>query len=100
MENQEIQKVERSAKMAAELLKALAHEKRLLILCKLYQGEQMASDIEEFVGISQSGLSQHLAVLRKKHIVQTRKVGTKVFYSLADQSTQDLMRVLCQVFKK
>jgi DNA-binding transcriptional ArsR family regulator len=100
MKHHEIDTIERSARTAVNLLKVLASEKRLLILCKLNDGEKSVTELQEFIGISQSALSQHLAYLRQKKIVKTRKAKTKVLYSLSDHSAQELMDVLCQIFKK
>lgn len=70
MKNEEIEKVERSATMAAEFLKVVANQKRLMMLCKLYEGEKSVTEPMEHVGLSQSAISQHLGVLREKHVVK------------------------------
>lgn len=100
MKHQEIDTVERSAERAATLLKTLGSQKRLLILCKLHDGEKSVTELQDSLGIGQSALSQNLAYLRQKHIVTTRRAGTKVIYSLADHEAREVMDVLCRVFKK
>ena len=72
------------AREAAELLRALANEQRLLILCNLAASELSVGELNRRVQLSQSALSQHLAVLREAGLVNTRKSGQAVFYSLAD----------------
>ncbi len=100
MKHHEIEEVERSAQRAANLLKALASQKRLLILCRLHTGEKSVTELQESLGIGQSALSQHLAYLRQHQIVRTRRDGAKIIYSIADASAQELMDVLCRVYKK
>ena len=75
--------------------KAIADPKRLLIISVLRDGELSVGDIAESLGVTQSNASQHLAVLRERGIVTTRRAGTSIFYSL--RSTKilaaiDLMR--------
>ena len=66
----------------AKLLKAMGNEKRLEILYYLYDGESCVGDLEKKVKLSQSALSQHLAVLREAGIVKTRRNAQTIFYSL------------------
>lgn len=66
----------------AKLLKAMGNEKRLEILYYLYDGESCVGDLEKKVKLSQSALSQHLAVLREAGIVKTRRSAQTIFYSL------------------
>src|SRR5512134_953968 len=77
--------LQRSARRAAPLLKAMSNPARLVILCQLAVGE-----LEEEVGLSQSGISQHLAVLRREHVVATRRDKQTVFYSLASADVMAL----------
>lgn len=69
---------------AAALLKALAHEARLMVLCQLLEGEHSAGALQEASGLSQSALSQHLARLRDEGLVSTRREAQTIYYSLAD----------------
>lgn len=84
------------AQQAAALLKAIAHEERLLILCALAQGEKSAGDLWQQSTLSQSAFSQHLAVLRKEQLVTVRKEAQTVFYSLDHPIVLQLLRVLRQ----
>ena len=65
--------LEQKAENASSLLKALANEKRLLIVCILSQGEKNVGELEQIVGLSQSALSQHLARFRRDGVVETRR---------------------------
>ena len=74
--------VERDFDGSAELLRALAHAVRLQILCTIKDEEHSVGEIEELAGVSQPGLSQQLAILRKAGLVQTRREGKQVFYKV------------------
>ena len=89
-----------NARRAAGLLKAMSNPSRLVILCQLAEGERSVGELEEQVGLSQSGISQHLAVLRREHVVVTRRDRQTVFYSLASQDIVTLMHTLHDVFCK
>src|SRR5210317_2350673 len=86
------------ASHACELLKAMANEWRLLILCKLAEGEKTVSELQQSLGLSQSALSQHLAVLRRERIVKARKHAQSVSYSLAGDEAPKVMNTLHEVF--
>ena len=87
-----------SARRAAGLLKAMSNPSRLVILCQLAEGERSVGELEDEVGLSQSGISQHLAVLRREHVVVTRRDKQTVFYSLASEDVVALMATLHDVF--
>lgn len=86
------------ASHAVELLKAMANEWRLMILCQLSEGEKTVSELQSILGLSQSALSQHLAVLRREKIVTARKHAQSVSYSLAGDDASRVMRTLHEVF--
>ena len=86
------------ASQACELLKAMANEWRLIILCQLSEGEKTVSELQSLLGLSQSALSQHLAVLRREKIVSARKEAQSVFYSLAGEEATKVMDTLHDVF--
>jgi len=91
--------LEARATEVAGLLGALANPRRLIILCRLSMaGECGVGVLADAVGISQSALSQHLAVLRTQGIVQTRRDGLNIFYSISDPQTRKLMRALEKIF--
>ena len=68
----------------AEISKTLAHPVRLAILHSLRDGEKNVNELTNIIGISQSNLSQHLALMRQKGIVKTRKQGASIFYSVVN----------------
>lgn len=84
----------RSAGGAATLLRALAHEDRLLLLCELSQGERSVTELAERLDIQQPTLSQQLGVLRAERLVRTRRDGRHVFYSLAAPEALAILRTL------
>ncbi|WP_416797181.1 ArsR/SmtB family transcription factor [Ciceribacter azotifigens] len=86
------------AAAASELLKALSHESRLLILCILVNGERTVSEIETILGIQQAVVSQHLARLRIEELVKTRREGRQVYYSIANPGLTDLLAVLYRMY--
>ena len=86
------------ASNACELLKAMANEWRLMILCQLAEGEKTVSELQGLLGLSQSALSQHLAILRREKIVRSRKQAQSVSYSLAGDEATKVMESLHDVF--
>lgn len=90
--------IEKNAAAATRLLKALANEKRLIIMCTLCGGEKNVGELEQIVGLSQSALSQHLARLRRDGLVSTRRVAQTVFYSTQDASVEAVLKTLCGLF--
>ena len=83
---------------ACELLKAMANEWRLMILCQLAEGEKTVSELQRLLGLSQSALSQHLAILRRERIVRSRKHAQSVSYSLTGKDATKVMESLHEVF--
>lgn len=89
-----------NAKNASELLKVMSNEWRLLILCHLTSGEQSVGQLEELLGLGQSALSQHLAVLRRERLVRTRRSAQSVFYALDSEDVEAVMGTLYERFCK
>lgn len=83
---------------AAEYLKALANDQRLAILCSLLDGPLSVSQINECVHLSQSALSQHLAVLREGELVETEKQAQTVYYSVPEGKTRRILGLLHECF--
>jgi DNA-binding transcriptional ArsR family regulator len=83
---------------AARALKAMAHPLRLKILCILGDREVSVQDIVERVGTSQSNISQHLAILREKGVLRTRKDANRVYYRVGDERTLTLIGMMREVF--
>lgn len=86
------------AEVAAELLKTLGNAQRLRILCLLVDGERSVGDINAHVALSQSALSQHLAVLREQGLVETRRESQVIFYALRDGPARTLLATLHALF--
>jgi len=82
------------AESAASLVKAMANSHRLLVLCALADGELSVGALNELIPLSQSALSQHLAVLREDGLVQTRREAQTIYYSVAEGPALDVLRVL------
>jgi ArsR family transcriptional regulator, virulence genes transcriptional regulator len=83
---------------AAQLMKALGNEQRLLILCNLVERPLSVSEINERVQLSQSALSQHLALLREQGMVETRREAQSIYYSLPPGAVTRIMAVLQEIF--
>ena len=90
--------LEQNARRAAKLLKAMSNSARLVILCQLSDGERSVGELERAVGLSQSGISQHLAVLRREGVVSSRRIRQTVLYSLASRDVITVMGTLHSVF--
>lgn len=83
---------------ASRSLKAMSHPLRLKILCTLGDQEISVQDIVESVGTSQSNISQHLAILRDKGILASRKDANRVYYRVSDSRTLRLIGMMREVF--
>lgn len=90
--------LEQNARKASALLKAMANERRLLVLCHLAHGEKSVSELERLVGLSQSALSQHLARLRRDGLVATRRAAQTIFYSLSGREAGAVMETLYNLY--
>ena len=93
-----IQRLEKNATRACSMLGAMANPSRLLILCQLAESEKSVGELQPLIGLSQSALSQHLAVLRGKRVVRTRRDGQQIFYRLASHEATALMQTLHEEF--
>ena len=92
------QQVQKDVETASRSLKAMSHPLRLMILCKLGEDEFSVQDIVDNVVTSQSNISQHLAILREKGILSTRKAANKVYYKVSDVKTLKLIEMMREVF--
>lgn len=89
---------EENAGRAAALLKLLGNEKRLMVLCQISEGELSVSELQMRVGLSQSALSQHLALLREHCAVSTRREAQVIFYRIADPAVMRVIETLAELF--
>jgi len=80
------------------MLKQLANARRLMILCRLVEGEETVLNLAAQVGLSQSALSQHLIKLKSEGLVSSEKRGQKVFYKISEPSVQKILAVLHSIY--
>jgi ArsR family transcriptional regulator, virulence genes transcriptional regulator len=96
----EIELMQQQADKAADLLKALANQHRLLVLCQLVTGEKSVGELEQQLGLRQPHLSQHLTRLREEGLVNTRRESRQIFYSLASPEAAEVLNVLYTLYCK
>ncbi len=87
-----------NAANAVRLLKSLANENRLMVMCVLAEGEVSVGQLNRRIDLSQSALSQHLAILRDQGLVKTRRESQTIYYSLADSAAISLIQKLHDIF--
>ena len=87
-----------NARGASEFLKALSHEARLMILCLLAEGEKSVTEIEQTLSLRQPAVSQQLARLRADDLVEARRDGKNIYYSLARTEVRDIIEALHRAF--
>lgn len=87
-----------AAERASELLKSLANRHRLLIVCQLIEGERSVGELAEFLGIRDSTVSQHLALLRKDGVVTARREAQTIWYSISSSPAREVLRTLYRVY--
>ena len=92
------QQMQVQAEAASDLLKAMANPQRLRVLCLLIEREMSVGEINALVDLSQSALSQHLAVLREKNLVSTRREAQTVYYAVSDGLVHDIIETLHTAF--
>ncbi|WP_340618686.1 metalloregulator ArsR/SmtB family transcription factor [Xenorhabdus entomophaga] len=98
MNNINQQQMRAAAARTAGILKSLANEDRLLLLCHLSQGEASVGEMETALGITQPTLSQQLGVLRRQNLVETRREGKHIFYRIATQDVLILLTTLYELY--
>ena len=86
------------AKAATAMLKALSHEGRLMILCHLATGEKSVTELEDLLSARQAAVSQQLSRLRMEGLVQPRREGKTIYYSLADRRAIKILDVVYDLF--
>lgn len=88
----------RNASEAARFLRTLGNDHRLMVLCTLVEGEHSVGELQARIPLSQSALSQHLGVLRKEGLVETRREAQSIHYRLADDRARRLIPMLYELF--
>ena len=89
-----------SAHSAARMLKLLASEQRLLLLCRLIEGEASVGDLAERARLTQSAASQHLGKMRAEGLVATRRQAQTIYYRLADPAVVRILDTLCDIYRE
>lgn len=87
-----------AAEQASKLLKAISNRDRLVLLCQMTRAECSVSELEAITGIQQPTLSQQLTVLRTEALVNTRREGKQIFYSIASNEALAVLQVLYQLY--
>jgi ArsR family transcriptional regulator len=91
-------KLQAAAGEAGKLLKVLSNPDRMLLLCRMTQGEFSVKELETSTGIMQPTLSQQLTVLREERLVNTRREGKQIFYSISSREALAVLQVLYQLY--
>ena len=94
----DLEAMRENAAAAVRLLKSLANESRLMVMCVLAEGEVSVGQLNRRIDLSQSALSQHLAILRDQGLVKTRRESQTIYYSLADTAAISLIQKLHDIF--
>lgn len=94
----DLSRLRQAAGDASTLMRVLANEDRLLLLCQLSQGEKSVSELEQLTGIQQPTLSQQLGVLRTEGLVRQRREGKFMFYSVEDRRALAVLELLYQLY--
>ncbi|WP_371421807.1 metalloregulator ArsR/SmtB family transcription factor [Tardiphaga sp.] len=94
----ELDQLMRKARKASNFLKAISHENRLLLLCLLAERERSVSELENILSLRQSAVSQQLARLRYDGMVETRRDGKTIYYSLANDDVRSVISVIYDIF--
>lgn len=92
------QELKQHASKAAAMLKSLSNENRLMILCSLIEGELSVSELNQRIPLSQSALSQHLATLRERKLVSTRRQAQSIYYALNGDDATRIIEVLQSIY--
>jgi DNA-binding transcriptional ArsR family regulator len=96
--NAKLEKMVSSAVEAANFLKAVSHEGRLMILCHLASGEKTVSELEELLSLRQAAVSQQLSRLRLEGLISPRREGKTIYYSLADHRARAIIETMYSLF--
>ncbi len=100
MKDAEIERIMTNACTAANFLKAISHEGRLMILCHLSTGEKSVTELEELLSARQAAVSQQLSRLRSEGLVEPRRDGKTIYYSLKDKRAIRILEVVYDLFCK
>lgn len=96
----ELKKMQSAADAACKLMKILSNRDRMMLLCEIAQTEKCVGELEAALDLHQPTLSQQLTVLRKEHLVKTRREGKQIYYSISSQAAVAVMGSLYQYYCK
>ena len=91
--------LEASAAPAARLMRLFANEQRLMLMCRLSEGECAVGDLADYIGLSQSACSQHLARLRDAGVIAPRRDAQTIYYGIADPAAAQVIALLCDIYR-
>lgn len=100
MKPADLSELKTNANKMAGRLKLMSHPERLLMLCRMDEGEVSVSELVELSGLSQSSVSQHLALLREESVVSIRGAAQTRFYRLSDPIVRGVIHALCELCSK
>ncbi len=98
LSDDDLNKMMSNARRASDFLKAISHEGRLMILCHLTTGEKSVTELEELLSARQAAVSQQLSRLRLEGLVQPRRDGKTIYYSLTDDRPKQIMEIVYELF--
>ncbi len=96
----DLKQLKANAGSMAQRLKIMSHPERLLMLCRLDEGEASVGELVTLCGLSQSAVSQHLAMLREEQVVAIRGEAQTRFYSLKDPQVRSIIHALCEICER
>lgn len=96
----EVAELEASIHAAARLMKMLASEQRLLLLCRLFEGEASVGDLAKHAGLTQTAASQHLGKMRSEGLVTTRRDAQTIYYRLDNEAATRVLGTLCDIYRQ
>lgn len=97
MKPADLSELKANAAFMAARLKMMSHPERLLMLCRLDEGEASVTELVELAGLSQSAVSQHLAMLREEGVVDSRGAAQTRYYRLKDPQVRAIIHALCEI---
>ncbi|MGC1269117.1 MAG: metalloregulator ArsR/SmtB family transcription factor [Croceibacterium sp.] len=97
MKPTELTELKKNAAMMSGRLKLMSHPERLLMLCRMDEGEVSVNELVDLTGLSQSSVSQHLAMLREEAVVNVRGEAQTRYYSLSDPIVRGVIHALCEL---
>ena len=95
----DLAELEASAAPAARLMRLFANEQRLMLMCRLSEGECAVGELATFAGLSQSACSQHLARLREAGVIAPRREAQTINYAIADPAAARVIALLCDIYR-